>query len=190
VDLPSITNAPRALSIRGVTYRARALTLEQFGELLAWLEDRTDIPLVPFCSDSARVALATTEGLAVILHLSLLSCQPHLARDQAQTLAETMDADGQTRLMAIAFRRRPGYAPPAEGAGKDLAETDWGIIWEALTQHRADRYGAVGQLTLDQMENHFARGELAGPDSLSMADFQAMYEAANGEGFTELADAT
>jgi hypothetical protein len=40
MDLPSISNAPRELPLGGVTYRARALTLGQLGELLAWLEER------------------------------------------------------------------------------------------------------------------------------------------------------
>lgn len=192
MDLPSISNAPRTLVLDGTTYRARVLTLNQLGELLAWIEDRVEASCVPMSSDAARIAMATMEGLAVILHLSLLSCQPHLTRDQARALAENLDADTQARLEAIAFRRRPGYVPPEDGSGKDLAASDWGAIWEGLSGHRADRYGAVGDITLDQLDNLAARGELEGPDSLSPADVQAMWEAvpvANGEGFTETADA-
>lgn len=183
MDLPSISNAPRALAIGGVTYRARTLTLGQFGELLAWLEDRITggTQVVPFSDDTARLALATTDGLAVVLHLSLLSCQPNLTRDEAASLAATLDAESERRLMAIAFRRRPGYAPPEDGSGKDLAESDWGAIWEGLTGHRADRYEAVGNLTLDQFDNFAAKGELEGPDALKPAEVQAMWEQAMKE---------
>jgi hypothetical protein len=180
MDLPSVSNAPRALSIGGATYRARALTLGQLGELLAWLEDRINggARPVPLASDSARLALATTDGLAVLLHLSLLSCQPTLTRDRAAALVGDLDAEGEARLLAIAFRRRPGYVPPDAGVGKDLAESDWGAIWEGVSGHRADRYEAVGQLTLDQLENHVARGALEGSESLAPAEVQAMWEAA------------
>lgn len=191
MDLPSVSNAPRILTVGGVSYRARVLTISQLGELLAWLEDRTGVPLIPLSADSARLALASTEGLAVVLHLSLLSCQPHLTRDQARAMAESLDADEEMRLKAIAFRRRPGYAPPEDGTGKDLAESDWGMIWEGLSQGRADRYEAVGHLTLDQLDCRSAKGELEGPDSLKPAEVQRMWEEAqgNGEGFTEAADA-
>lgn len=187
MDLPSLANAPRIISIAGVSYRARTLTLGQFGELLAWLEDRLTggTAAVPLSCDEAQVALATADGLAVVLHLSLLSCQPTLTRDEATALAGMLDADAEARLRAIAFRRRPGYAPPADGTGKDLAEADWGEIWEGLTWHRADRYAAVAELTLDQMDNYAARGELDGPDSLSRAEFQAMWEAAQANGREE-----
>src|SRR4051794_34203799 len=139
MDLPSVSNAPRALSIGGATYRARALTLGQLGELLAWLEDRINggARPVPLASDSARLALATTDGLAMLLHLSLLSCHPTLTRDRAAALVGDLDADGEARLLAIAFRRRPGYVPPDDGAGKDLAGSDWGAIWEGVSGHRA-----------------------------------------------------
>jgi hypothetical protein len=192
MDLASVSNAPRILTLGDVSYRARTLTLSQLGELLAWLEDRTGVPLIPLSADEARIALATTDGLAVVLHLSLLSCQPGLTRDQALALAATLDRETQSRLEAIAFRRRPGYAPPEEGTGKDLAESDWGATWEGLSQHRADRYEAVGGLTLDQLDNYAAKGECDGPDALKPSEVQAMWEAAqaNGEnGFTETADA-
>jgi hypothetical protein len=180
VDLPSVSNAPRALSIGGATYRARALTLWQLGELLAWLEDRISggARPVPLSSDSARLALATTDGLAVLLHLSLVSCHPRLTRDRARAMVGDLDAEAEARLLAIAFRRRPGYTPPEDGDGKDLAESDWGAIWEGLSGHRADRYEAVGQLTLDQLDNYFARGELEGLERLAPAEVQAMWEAA------------
>lgn len=179
MDLPSISNAPRVLAIGGVSYRARALTLGQLGEVMAWLEDRLGggPRAVPW-SDAARLALATTEGLGVLLHLALLSCQPAMTRDQAEALAGALDPQAEARLMAIAFRRRPGYAPPQPGAGTDLAECDWGALWEAVSGHRADRYEAIARLTLDQLDNHAARGELDGPGSLSTAEVQAMWEAA------------
>src|SRR5262245_40337078 len=97
MDLPSITNAPRVLTIGGVTYRARTLTRAQLGELLAWLEDRITggtYP-VPLSDDAARVALASTDGMAVVLHLSLLSCQPALSRDEANALVAELDAESE-----------------------------------------------------------------------------------------------
>jgi hypothetical protein len=189
MDLPSISNAPRVLPVAGVSYRACVLTLRQLAELAAWLEDRTGIACVPLSCDAARVALASTDGLAVILHLSLLDCQPGLTRDEAAAMASALDEETTSRLMAIAFRRRPGYKPPPDGSGKDLAESDWGAIWEGLTRHRAELYGAVGGLTLDQLDNLAAKGELEGPDALSAAEVQAMWEAADGQGFVEDADA-
>jgi hypothetical protein len=191
MDLASVSNAPRELPIGGAVYRARALTLAQLGELLAWLEDRCGIPLLPLSSDPARVALASTDGLAVVLHLALLSCQPNLTRDDATALAAQLDLDGEIRLREIAFRRRPGYAPPEDGSGKDLAELDWGMMWEGLSGHRADRYAAVADLTLDQLDSFAARGELDGPDTLTPSQVQELWERAqaNDEGFVEPADA-
>lgn len=186
MDLPRIVNAPRELSLGGVTYRARALTLADLGEILAWLEDR--LPPDPeteragpplFSGDASRLALASTEGLAVVLHLALLPCQPRMTRDDARRLAAGMTPEDQARLLAIAFRRRPSYDPPGEGPpAKDLAEIDWGPIVEALTQHRAWAYPEVARLTLDQYDNHVARGELRGPDDLDMAEVQRMWEEA------------
>jgi hypothetical protein len=95
VDLPSVCNAPRVLPIGGTSYRARALTLAQLGELLAWLEDRTG----------------------------------------------------------------------------------------------AELYGAVGGLTLDQLDCLVAKGEIDGPGTLSPSEVQAMWEQAHDNGFTEPADA-
>src|SRR4051794_4352158 len=104
MNLPNVTNAPRILVLDGTAYRARTLTLGQLGEVLAWLEDRlphddddknnrAGPPL--FSSEASKLALATTDGLAVILHLSLLSCQPSLTRDQARSLAATMTVEDE-----------------------------------------------------------------------------------------------
>jgi hypothetical protein len=184
VDLPSVTNAPRELSLAGALFRARTLTLADLGEVLAWLEDhlppdpeRDGPPL--FSSEASRVALASTEGLAVVLHLSLLSCHPDLTRDEARALAAGMTPEDEARLMSIAFRRRPSYAKPGEGPpAKDLAEVQWGLVVEALTQHRGWLYPEVARLTLDQYDNHAAKGELAGPDTLDPRDVQRMWEEA------------
>jgi hypothetical protein len=202
MDLPSVSNAPRELPLGGVTYRARTLTLNQLGEVLAWLDDRLPaegrgaggLPL--FSSEAVQLALATADGLAVVLHLSLASCHPTLTRDEARTLAGSLDDADVARLHAVAFRRRPNYAPPEPGRGKDLAEADWGILWEALSQHQAAAYAGAGELTLDQMDSYLARGEIEGPDGLTAAEVQAMWEAApvpavigGTNGFVEGADA-
>jgi hypothetical protein len=189
MDLPSISNAPREIGVGGLTYRARALTLGQVGELLAWLEDRTGEDLAPLSSDAARLALATSEGLGVLLHLALSSCHPGLSRDEARALAGAMTPADEGRLWSIAFRRRPGYEPPkpAEAgddapAGKDLAEVAWGPMVHGLSGGRADRYGAVLGLTLDQVDCVCSKGEVEGPGTLSPAEVQAMWEAAPGPG--------
>ncbi len=183
MDLPRIVNAPRELPLGGVTLRARALTLADLGEVLAWLEDR----LPPdqrdgppwFSSEASRLALASAEGLAVVLHLSLLPCQPGMTRDEARALAADMSAEDELRLMAIAFRRRPNYDPPAEGRpAQDLAEIRWGEVLEALAQHRAWVYPEVARLTLDQYDNHVARGDLRERDDLDPKDVQRMWEEA------------
>lgn len=185
MDLPRITNAPREFPLAGRTLRARTLTLADLGEVLAWLEDR--LPPDPGCerdgpplfsAETSRLALASTEGLAVVLHLALLPCQPALTRDDARRLAADMTPEDESRLMAIAFRRRPNYDPPGEGApAKDLAEINWGEIFAALTQNRAWLYPEVARLTLDQYDNHVARGELRGRDDIDPKDVQAMWEA-------------
>jgi len=185
MNLSSITNAPRAFMLGGVSYRARALTLGQFGEVMAWLEDRLPSdparhgPL-PFSDTSSRLALSTTEGLAVLLHLSLLSCQPSLTRDDARALAATMDADDEGRLLAIAFRRVPtGRHNRTDRPAKDLAEVNWGEVFEALTGHRAAAYADVAGLSLDQFDNFVNRGRTHDDGTLSPADVQAMWDAAN-----------
>lgn len=186
MDLPSVTNSPRTLVLGGVSYRARALTLGQIGEVLAWLEGRLppdperDDPTL-FSGESSRIALATTEGLAVVLHLSLLSCHPSLTRDDAKVLAAAMDANDEMSLLAIAFRRLP--SPPAgnDRPAKDLAEVNWGEIFEDLTGHRADAYEGAASLSLDQFDNFASRGE-SHKDTMSPAEVQAMWEAAKDAG--------
>jgi hypothetical protein len=186
MNLPSVTNAPRTLVLGGVSYRARALTLGQIGEVLAWLEGRLppgserDGPTL-FSGESSRIALATTEGLAVLLHLSLLSCHPSLTRDDAKALAAAMDENDEIRLLAIAFRRHP--CPPAENdrPAKDLAEVNWGEIFADLTGHRADAYEGAASLSLDQFDNFVGRG-VSQKDTMSPAEVQAMWEAAKPAG--------
>ena len=180
MDLPSISNAARELPLGGLVFRARTLTLADLGEVLAWLEERLPDAPARLSSDAARLALASTEGLAVVLHLACLSCHPGMTRAEARALAATMTPEDSDCLMSIAFRRRPSYEPKGEGEGeaKDLAEVDWGKVWEGLSQHRAWAYADVGRLTLDQYDNHVARGELAGPDTLSPAVVQRMWEEA------------
>lgn len=178
IDLPSVVNAPSELPLDGVTYRACRLAVADYGEILAWLWDRLPLPEdgspALFSSAESWVALSATDGLAVVLHLSLLPCQPGLTRDAARRLAARMDEGAQARLFAIAFRRRAMRPRPG---GKDLALVDWGPIFESLTQHQAGMYGAAARLTLDQLDNHAARGEPEGPDSLTPAEAQAMWEA-------------
>ena len=190
MDLCYLTNAPRELSLGGVVFRARSLTLGDLGELLAWLEDRLppedDGTPLRFGSEAARLALASTDGLAVVLHLALLSCQPYLTRGDCRALAAGMGEDEVARLHAIAFRRRPNYSRDESGPpAKDLAEVAWGETFEALTQHRAWVYPEVARLTLDQYDFHAARGELAGPDDLAPSEVQAMWERAKASQPTE-----
>jgi hypothetical protein len=185
IDLPSVSNAPREISPNGTTYRARRLTLSQYAEVLAWLGDRLpaneDGTPILLSAPESRIALATTDGLAVVLHLSLSSCHPELTRDEARALAAVMGEESQAKLLGIAFARRPGFDKGRDDGGaparyEDLAEVDWGPIWEALSGHQGGFYGAVGEMTLDQMECHLHRGELSGPDTLSMSQVQAMWE--------------
>lgn len=186
MELPNVVNAPRELVLSGVVYRARALTLADLGEVLAWLEDhlppdpeggRDGPPL--FSAATSRLALATTEGLAVVLHLALLPCQPAMSRDEARRLAAAMTAADETRLLAIALRRRPSYGSAEDGPpAKDLARIGWGEVFAALTQDRAWAYAGVSRLSLDQYDNHAARGDLPGPDTLDPKDVQRMWEEA------------
>lgn len=187
MDLPSITNAPREISLGGATYRAKALSLCGLGEVLAWLEDRLGYETDPerpgaspgFTSDGARLALASDEGLAVVLHLSLLPCHPKLSRDDARALVAGMAPDQEARLLSIAFRRRPGYSPPDEGQGKDPSEIAWGETWEAVAKKNPSLYPALGNLTLDQFDN-LAQGG-TDQNSLSVFDVHAMWLKATRE---------
>jgi hypothetical protein len=177
MDLPSVSNAPRTLVLGGTTYRCRTLTLGQIGEVLAWLEDRAGGKVL-FRSEASQIALATTEGLSVVLHLALSSCQPWLTRDAAVKIAATMDAEDEMRLASIAWRRRPGRpADPDAPPGKDLADVAWGEIFEGLSGHTPAGYEAVAQLTLDQFDCIACRGEVWDPDALDPRDVQAMWEA-------------
>lgn len=193
MDLPSVTNAPRVLVLDGTSYRARTLTLGQLGEVLAWLDDRLSgandsdddeddpRPPVKFSGETSRIALATTDGLALILHLSLLSCHPGLTRDQARTLAATMTVEDEARLLATAFRRRLDVQPSEnDRSPKDLAEVNWGEIFEALTDHRAADYEAAAAITLDQLDNVISRGKSGNERILSPREVQALWDAAAG----------
>lgn len=181
MDLISISNAPRTLVLGGLSYRCRTLTLGQIGEVLAWLEGRVEGELL-FSSQASRIALATTEGLGLLLHLSCEHHHPSLTREGAQALAAGFDTEDESRLLAIAFRRLPGKptdpdAPPA----KDLALINWGEIFEALSGHKPESYEAVASLTLDQFDNWASKGEGHDKDALDPRDVQAMWEAAQAK---------
>jgi|GEM_PF-3222266 len=193
MHLPNVTNAPRVIALDGTSYRARALTLGQLGEVLAWLDDqlpdRPDREGPPRLSDEAsRIALATTEGLAVILHLALLSCQPELTRDQARSLAPLLTVEDEARLLSIAFRvpsiERGGNPEDPPPSSKDLAEVSWGALFERLVEQGILGYEQVAQLTLDQLENRLSRGAPADAKAepgvpLSLAEVQALWEKAS-----------
>lgn len=182
MDLVSVTNAPRALSLNGQTLRCRTLTLGQIGEVLAWLEERLPEGELLFSSQASRVALSTTEGLGLLLHLACEHHHPHLARKRAQALAAGMDADDEARLLAIAFRRLPGKpADPDAPPPKDLAVINWGEIFEALSGHKAYAYAGVASLTLDQFDNWANKGEGYDKDALDPRDVQRMWEEAQKE---------
>lgn len=188
MELHYISNAPRELSLGGQTYRVRTLCIGDFGEILAWLEDR--LPVDPerrgpvlFSSEAAQLALATTEGLAVVLHLACLPCHPGMTRDDARRLTASMTEAETDRLRSIAYRRRPKYGSGGEGAPlSDLAEIRWGEVFYALSGHDATRYDDVARLTLDQYDCHADRGEVAYPDDVDVASLQSMWEAATGKG--------
>lgn len=182
MDLISIVNAAKPLVLGGLIYRCRTLTLGQIGEVLAWLEDRLPEGKLLFSSEASRIALATTEGLGLLLHLSCEHHHPGLTREGAQSLAAGMDADDEARLLAIAFRRLPGKpADPDAPPPKDLAQVNWGEIFEALSGHKAYAYEGVASLTLDQFDNFASRGEGHDKDALDPRDVQAMWEAAQKE---------
>lgn len=183
MDLPSIANAPRAIVIGGQTLRARTLTLGQIGEVLAWLGDRMPEGGDPvlFSSEASRVALATTEGLSVLLHLALLKDQPSLTRDAAKVLAAGMGPDDESRLLSIAFHRVPGKpADPDAPPPKDLAAINWGEMFEWMAAHKPEAYEGVAGLTLNQLDNFACKGEAwDDPDLLDPREVQRMWEEAN-----------
>lgn len=162
-----LANAPVPLTIGGATYRARTLTLGALAELLAWLDDRLPPPEdgapLAFASEPAQLALATSDGLAVLLHLSLLPCHPGLTREDAARLAGTLDDDGSRRLVAVAFRRRasrpePGAGVDPDGHRSDLALADWPGTFHHLHEECGLDYAAISRLTLDQLDNILERG--------------------------------
>jgi hypothetical protein len=177
IDLPTVANAPREVSIRGVTYRGRALNYNHLAEVYAWLEERVETDGEPFrfSSDACRLALATSEGLGLVLHLSLSSCHPDLSRDAARALASDPDPALAARILAVAFRRR--RVRPSSDPGKDLAEIDWGPAWDALAGHKGALYEAAGNLTPDQLDVFLGRGETDDEGTLTPAEVQAMWEA-------------
>lgn len=187
MDLVSVSNAPRQLVLGGVIFRARTLTLGQIGEVLAWLEGRLPDGELLFSSEASRVALSTTEGLGLLLHLSCEHHHPSMTREGAQALAAGFDTDDESRLLSIAFRRLPGKpADPDAPPAKDLAQVNWGEIFEALSGHKAYAYEGVAGLTLDQFDNWANKGEGHDKDALDPREVQAMWEAAQKE--TEVND--
>lgn len=181
MDLISIVNAPVPLTLGGLTYRCRTLTLGQIGEVLAWLEGRVDGDLL-FSSEASRIALATTEGLGLLLHLACEHHHPGLTREAAQALAAGMDGDDEAKLLSIAFRRAPGKpADPNAPPAKDLALVNWGEIFEALSGHKPYSYAGVASLTLDQFDNWANKGEGHDKDALDPREVQRMWEAAQKE---------
>lgn len=182
MDLSSVTNAPRQLVLGGVIHRAKTLTLGQIGEVLAWLEGRLPGEELLFSSEASRIALATTEGLGLLLHLACEHHHPGLTREGAQALAAGMDGDDEARLLSIAFRRLPGKpADPDSPPPKDLAEVNWGEIFEALSGHTASGYEAAANMTLDQLDCFVSRGESCDKDALDPRDVQRMWEEAQKE---------
>lgn len=178
MDLIHVVNAPVPVVLAGQTYRARTLTLGQIGEVLAWLKGRADGELL-FSSEASRIALATTEGLGLLLHLSCEHHHPSLTREGAQALAAGMDSDDEARLLAVAFRRAPGKpADPNAPPAKDLAQVNWGEIFEALSGHKPYAYAGVAGLTLDQFDCWASKGEGYDPDVLDPREVQRMWEEA------------
>lgn len=179
MNLPHIVNAPRAIVLNGQTYRPCTLTLSQIGEVLAWLEDRLPNETLQFSSQASQIALATTEGLGLLLHLACERHHPGMTREAAEGLAAGMDSDDEARLLSIAFRRAPGKPPsPDDPPAKDLAEINWGEVFEWLSGHTAVGYAAAANLTLDQFDNFANRGEGWDPDQLDPRDVQRMWEEA------------
>jgi hypothetical protein len=205
MDLPSVVNAPRVLRLADRTYRARTLSLGQLGEILAWIEDVVpadpDNPApVPFSDDRVRVALASIEGIGILIHLAVESCHPDMTRDVAIRLAQEITLEQHNRLLEICFHRRRGWKPAAEGQGQDLNLADWG--WQfarvidpegAMSAPDAAGYRKLSQLTLDQYECFMTRGKVD-PDvihdgeDLSVAEVQRMWEAAQTAEPTEPVD--
>lgn len=182
MDLIHVTNAPSPVVLAGLTYRCRTLTLGQIGEVLAWLEERLPGEELLFSSEASRIALATTEGLGLLLHLACEHHHPGLTREAAQALAAGMDGGDEARLLSIAFRRAPGKpADPNAPPAKDLALVNWGEIFEALSGHKPYAYAGVASLTLDQFDCWASKGEGYDPDALDPRDVQAMWEAAQKE---------
>jgi hypothetical protein len=178
MDLVHVTNSPRTLVLGDSTYRCRTLTLGQIGEVLAWLRDRTAGDVL-FSSEASRIALATTEGLAVLLHLSCEHHQPGMTRDEARALAGSMDADDEARLIAIAFRRAPSKpASDDDPPSKDLASINWGEMFEWMSGHKPEAYAAVAGLTLDQFDCFAHKGEAWDADQLDPREVQRMWEEA------------
>lgn len=182
MNLAHVTNAPVPIVLAGTTFRARTLTLGQIGEVLAWLEARLPGGKVLFSSQASRIALATTEGLAVLLHLACEHHHPSMTREQALGLAAGMSPDDESALLAVAFRRAPGKpADPDAPQAKDLAEVNWGEMFEHLSGHTAAGYHAAAALTLDQFDCFASKGESYDPDALDPREVQAMWEAAQKE---------
>lgn len=190
MDLPSVSNAPREVSVCGSIHRGRAFTIGDYGEFLAWLDDR----LPPECrpirlgSEEAILARASQDGVAVVLHLCLLSCAPRLTRDEAIGMAATMNEDEIERLFDVAFYRRATLKIPDVPREEliDLALQDWGRTFEGLRQDRGMSYEQVARLSLDQYDNLATLGEADNPTA---SDVQAMWEAAMAEGGGDGAEA-
>jgi len=105
-----------------------------------------------------------------------------MTREAAEGLAAGMDVDDEARLQAIAFRRAPGKpADPDSPPSKDLADVNWGEIFEAMSGHKAYAYPGVANLTLDQFDCWANKGEGYDPGSLDPRDVQRMWEEAQAK---------
>ncbi len=159
--LPETLNAPRQCWLAGQVYWIRALDLEGFAILIAWLDDvlpgREERKAPPkYGDDASQAALQDPAGEHLLVWLALRS--QGVTWEQAGTLSDQMTAAEKARLGTVLLGRRRTWEP-SDGGGTDLGElwTDKG--WASLAIELGG-LEQLGRLSLDQLEFLMSRGDV------------------------------
>ena len=180
MDLPSALNAPRLCYLGQRGFFVRALSLESWAIIAAWLDDhvqREDMDVIPATTDEAAQALLDQPvGGALMTWLGL---REHGVTYE-QAIVHWSEADEKQRLyFRWALTRRRKTFEPDSATGENIAQMWCGKGLASLV--REFGFEQVCSMSLDQLEWIGSEGDLdhqKSPSARGFSQAMEMYEAA------------
>jgi hypothetical protein len=188
MNLPCLLAAPTLIRSGGEIFLARPLALEDFAFLLRaagdFLGRDADAGVeVEFFEPAVIDWMFDVEsGLPLLLWRALRRDRPELSIDDAEALAESLDAVVIGAIYRAAMRRDLSSIP-TEGEGRDIAVLSWGRIAYRYFEQGGVLPDALGRLTLDQMHAiaSLDEDETTAKDREEWAAMQAEWERIHGQ---------